>query len=251
MKAGRWEKSRFQGTELFGKTLGIIGVGNVGRIVADRARGLQLKVIAYDPFLSAETAQNLGIERVTLEELYRRADMISVHTPLTPDTRGLIGAAALSRMKDGVLMVNAARGGIVDEQALLDALNAGKVAGAALDVFSKEPPPPNHPLIGHERVICTPHLGASTDEAQEKVAVELAEQFIAFFAHKEVKNAVNLPPLSGEHQVRLAPYLDLASKLGLLGGQLAVSWASCPRSAPKPLPARRSPGCSNRIWMFR
>jgi D-3-phosphoglycerate dehydrogenase len=221
MKGGKWDKKRFQGTELFDKTLGVVGLGNIGRIVADRALGLKMKVIGYDPFLSPEAAERLGVELVSLDDLWRRADMISVHTPLTDETRGLIGASALSKMKRGVLIVNAARGGIVDEAALLGALESGQVAGAALDVFVEEPPPAGHALIQHERVICTPHLGASTEEAQEKVAVEVAEQLVAYLTRGEIKNAVNLPAVAVEHQARLQPYLDLAAKLGLLVGQLA------------------------------
>jgi D-3-phosphoglycerate dehydrogenase len=220
MKAGQWEKKKFQGTELFEKTLGVVGLGNIGRIVADRARGLKMTVIGYDPFLSAEAAERVGVELVTLDELWRRADAISVHTPLTDDTRGLIGAAALGKMKDGVLLVNAARGGIVDETALLAALGSGKVAGAALDVFVEEPPPKGSALVAHPSVICTPHLGASTEEAQEKVAVEVAEQIAAYLVRGEIKNAVNLPRVAVEHQARLQPYLDLAWKLGGLLGQL-------------------------------
>ncbi len=220
MKAGKWDKKKFQGTELFEKTLGVIGLGNIGRIVADRARGLHMKVIGYDPFLSPEAAERLGVELVSLEDIWRRADALSIHTPLTDDTRGLVGASSLAKMKDGVLIVNAARGGIVDETALLAALNSGKVAGAALDVFVEEPPPKDHPLVLHENVICTPHLGASTDEAQEKVAVEVAEQIAAYLTKGEIKNAVNVPRVAVEHQARLQPYLDLAGKLGALLGQL-------------------------------
>jgi D-3-phosphoglycerate dehydrogenase len=222
LKAGRWEKKKFQGSELFDKTLGVIGLGNIGRIVADRARGLRMKVIGYDPFLSREAAERIGVELLGLDELWRRADAITVHTPLTDETRGLIGGASIDKMKAGVLIVNCARGGIVDEKALYDGLECGKVAGAALDVFVEEPPPPGHPLVAHERVICTPHLGASTDEAQEKVAVEVAEQLVAFLTRGEIKNAVNLPPIAVEHQARLAPYLDLAERLGALLGQLTT-----------------------------
>jgi D-3-phosphoglycerate dehydrogenase len=220
MKAGKWDKKKFQGTELFEKTIGVIGLGNIGRIVASRAQGLKMNVIGYDPFLTAEAAERLGVELVSLEEMWKRADAITIHTPLTDDTRGLVGAASLAKMKDGVLIVNCARGGIVDEKALLDGLNSGKVAGAALDVFVEEPPPKDHPLVLHERVICTPHLGASTDEAQEKVAVEVAEQIANYLVKGEIKNAVNVPRVAVEHQARLQPYLDLAGKLGTLLGQL-------------------------------
>jgi D-3-phosphoglycerate dehydrogenase / 2-oxoglutarate reductase len=222
MKGGKWEKKKFSGTELFDKTLGVVGLGNIGRIVADRALGLKMKVIGYDPFLTADAAERMGVELVSLEEMWKRADALSIHTPLTDDTRGLVGTASLAKMKDGVLIVNAARGGIVDENALLAALESGKVAGAALDVFVEEPPPKDHPLVAHERVICTPHLGASTEEAQEKVAVEVAEQIANYLTKGEIKNAVNLPRIAVEHQQRLQPYLDLAGKLGVLLGQMVT-----------------------------
>jgi D-3-phosphoglycerate dehydrogenase len=222
MKAGKWDKKRFSGTELFDKTLGIIGLGNIGRIVADRAQGLKMKVVGYDPFVTPDAAARMEIELLPLEEIWKRADMITIHTPLTDDTRGLVGAASLAKMKDGVLIVNAARGGIVDEAALLEGLNSGKVGGAALDVFAEEPPPAGHPLIAHERVICTPHLGASTEEAQEKVAVEVAEQIVGYLVRGEIKNAVNVPRVAVEHQARLQPYLDLAGKLGTLLGQMTT-----------------------------
>ncbi|HJZ84643.1 MAG TPA: phosphoglycerate dehydrogenase [Polyangia bacterium] len=220
LKAGRWEKKKFQGSELCDKTLGLIGLGNIGRIVADRARGLRLKVIAYDPFISEEAAAKLGAELVPFDRLLARADIVSVHTPLTPDTRGLIGAQALKKCKPGVLIINAARGGIVDEAALAQALGSGQVAGAALDVFVDEPPQPDHPLLALDSVICTPHLGASTEEAQEKVAIEVAEQMVAYFLRGEVRNAVNLPAIPRELRERLAPHVDLAEKLGALAGQL-------------------------------
>jgi D-3-phosphoglycerate dehydrogenase len=222
MKSGKWDKKRFSGTELFGKTLGVLGLGNIGRIVADRALGLKMKVIGYDPFLTQDAAERLGVELVPLEDVWHRADAITVHTPLTPDTKGLVGRAQFEKMKPGVLLVNAARGGIVDEAALLEALNSGKVAGAALDVFVEEPPPANHPLVMHERVICTPHLGASTEEAQEKVAVEVAEQLVAYLVRGEIKNAVNVPAVAAEHQARITPYVELAGKMGTLVGQLAT-----------------------------
>ncbi len=221
MKAGKWDKKKYAaGVELFEKTLGIAGLGNIGRIVADRARGLKMKVIAHDPFLGQEAADRLGVELVSLDELLTRADFITVHTPYSAETRGLIGAAAFAKMKTGVLLVNAARGGIVDEAALLAALESGKVAGAALDVFAKEPCDPADPLVLHERVITTPHLGASTDEAQEKVAIEVAEQFVAFITRGEVKNALNLASVSVDAAPRLAPWLDLASRLGALVAQI-------------------------------
>ncbi len=220
MKAGKWEKKRFEGTELCDKTLGVLGLGNIGRIVADRARGLKMRVIAFDPVTTADAAAKLGVELVSLDEVFARADFLTIHTPLTADTRGLVGADAFRKMKDGVLIVNAARGGIVDEQALVHAIESGKVGGAALDVFVEEPPPKDHPLFKLEQVIATPHLGASTEEAQEKVALEVAEQIVAFLLRNEVRNAVNLPPMSRETQERIGPFLDLASHLGALGSQL-------------------------------
>ncbi|MSP60509.1 MAG: phosphoglycerate dehydrogenase [Myxococcales bacterium] len=222
MKAGQWEKKKFEGTELCGKTLGVLGLGNIGRIVADRALGLKMKVIAFDPVLTAEAAAKLGVELVSVDEVFRRADFITVHTPLIAETRGLIGAEAFRKMKDGVLIVNAARGGIVDEVALAEAIKSGKVGGAALDVFVQEPPPKEHPLLALDRVIATPHLGASTEEAQEKVALEVAEQIAAFLLHGEVKNSVNLPPLPGELRERVQPFLDLAGRLGELASQLTA-----------------------------
>lgn len=220
MKGGKWEKKKFQGTELFAKTLGVVGLGNIGRIVVDRARGLKMKVVVYDPFIAKDVVDSLGAELVTLDDLYGRADFITVHTPLTPETKGLIGAAAFAKMKTGVLLVNCARGGIVDEDALLAALNSGKVGGCALDVFLKEPPDAGSPLLQHERLVCTPHLGASTDEAQEKVAIEVAEQMVAFVERQEIKNAVNVAPVRPEVQSRIQPWLDLVAKLGALIGQI-------------------------------
>jgi len=223
MKAGKWEKNKFSGTEIMGKTLGVVGLGNIGRIAADRARGLELKVLAYDPFIGREAAARLGVELVDMDELMARADFITVHTPLTNETRGMIGAAALARSKRGLLVVNAARGGVVDEDALLAALESGQVAGAALDVFVEEPPAAGSALVAHPRVICTPHLGASTDEAQEKVAIEVAEQIAAFAERGEVRNAVNAAALAPEVRGQLVPWLDLCQKLGSLVGQLAMA----------------------------
>ena len=222
MKAGKWDKNKFSGTEIMGKSLGVVGLGNIGRIAADRARGLKMKVLAYDPFIGREAAARLGVELVDMDELLARADFITVHTPLTNETRGMIGAAALARTKRGVLVVNAARGGVVDEDALLAALESGHVGGAALDVFAEEPPPAGSALVAHPRVICTPHLGASTEEAQEKVAIEVAEQIAAFAEHGEVRNAVNAAALAPEVRGLLVPWLDLCTKLGALVGQLAM-----------------------------
>jgi D-3-phosphoglycerate dehydrogenase len=220
MKAGRWEKSRFQGMELYNRTLGVVGIGNIGRVVAERARGLGMRVIAYDPYIAPETAQKLEVELVELPELYERADAITIHVPKTRDTIGLLGADAFARMRRGVLIVNAARGGIVDEEALLAALNEGRVGGAALDVFEKEPPPKDHPLVLHERVICTPHLGASTEQAQINVSIAVAEQVRDFLLQGVVRNAVNLPSISAELLEQVRPYLRLGEKLGRFQGQL-------------------------------
>jgi D-3-phosphoglycerate dehydrogenase len=214
MKAGRWEKNKFQGSELAGKTLGVIGLGTIGRIVADRARGLKMRVLGTDPVLSAERAAALGVELVTLDDIWREADVITVHTPLTPDTTGLINDTVIERLRRGVLLVNCARGGIFDEDAVLRGLESGRIGGAAFDVFVEEPPPKGHALVAHERVVCTPHLGASTHEAQERVAVEIAEQVVAFLASGELKNAVNAPAISGELASQIAPYRRVAERLG-------------------------------------
>lgn len=220
LKAGKWEKNKFQGVELYNRTLGVVGLGNIGRIVAERARGLGMRVIASDPFVAPEMAQKLDVELVELPELFERADAITVHVPKTKETTGLLGREAFARMRPGVLIVNAARGGIVDEAALLAALEEGRVAGAALDVFEQEPPPPDHPLVRHERVICTPHLGASTEQAQINVSIAVAEQVRDFLLHGVVRNAVNLPSISAELLERMRPYLVLGEKLGRFQGQL-------------------------------
>ncbi|MBI2981851.1 MAG: phosphoglycerate dehydrogenase, partial [Deltaproteobacteria bacterium] len=200
--------------------LGIIGVGNIGRIVADRALGLKMRVIGYDPFLSKEAAEKIGVEPVELGDLYRRSDYITVHVPLNDKTRGLIDRKVFAQMKKGVYLINCARGGIVIEADLKVALEEGIVAGAALDVFEQEPPPPDHPLLKMEQVVVTPHLGAATDEAQENVAVEVAEMMVDYFTHGTVKNAVNFPSMSGETLKILGPYIGLAEKLGSFEGQL-------------------------------
>lgn len=220
MKEGKWEKKKFIGSELCNKSLGVIGVGNIGKIVANRALGLKMKVLAFDPFLTPEAASKMGIELVDLPELFRRSDYITVHVPLNDKTRGLINQESFSKMKDGVYIINCARGGVVDEKDLLPALESGKVAGAALDVFETEPPDGDSELVKHPRVICTPHLGASTDEAQVNVAVEVAEQVVDFFSNGEVRNAVNFPSLSGELAKVLKPYLELGEKLGILQGSI-------------------------------
>ena len=219
MKAGKWEKNKFTGHELLNKTLGIIGIGRVGSIVADRAQGLKMKVIAYDPFISPEAAKKTGITLASLDEIFRTADFITVHTPLTKETRGLINAAAFAKMKNTACVINCARGGIIDEQDLYDALVSGRIAGAALDVFVEEPTK-NMSLIGLENVICTPHLGASTDEAQINVAIAVAEQICAYLTTGEIKGAVNFPSVSAEILSVIRPYLILAEKLGKFEAQL-------------------------------
>ncbi|MBI4764503.1 MAG: phosphoglycerate dehydrogenase [Deltaproteobacteria bacterium] len=228
LKGQKWEKKKFEGREIFNKTLGIIGTGKIGSIVADRAKGLKMKVIAYDPFIQPEILENQGIEPVTLEELYQRADFITIHTPKTKDTLGLINAQAISKMKDGVMIVNASRGGIVDEQALFEGLKSGKVGGAALDVFETEPPG-GSPLLDLDNFICTPHLGASTAEAQVNVAVAVAEQIVDYLLFGVIKNAVNVPSVSANLLERVRPYLVLSERLGtfqsqtLEGGMTEVS----------------------------
>ena len=219
-QAGKWEKNRFMGVELAGKTLGLVGCGNIGSIVADRALGLKMKVAAYDPFLSPERALDLGVEKVELDELLARADFITLHTPLTDQTRGILGREALAKARPGVRIVNCARGGLIDEAALKDALETGQVAGAALDVFQNEPAKES-PLFGTRGLICTPHLGASTNEAQVNVAIQIAEQMSDYLLLGGITNAVNVPSLSAEEAPRLRPYMALAEKLGRLVGQIA------------------------------
>ena len=218
-QAGKWEKSRFMGVELFNKTLGVVGCGNIGSIVADRAIGLRMKVIAYDPFLSPERAREIGVEKVELVELLARADFVTLHTPLTDRTRNIIGRAAFARMKKGVRIVNCARGGLVDEAALLEALASGHVGGAALDVFDEEPATAN-PLFGAPNLVCTPHLGAATGEAQENVALQIAEQMSAYLLKGAIANAVNFPSITAEEAPRLTPFVKLAEQLGSFAGQL-------------------------------
>jgi D-3-phosphoglycerate dehydrogenase / 2-oxoglutarate reductase len=221
-RAGKWEKNKFLGVEIFGKTLGIIGCGNVGSIVADRAIGLKMKVVAYDPFLSAERALKLGVEKVELDELWRRADFITLHTPLTDKTRNIINAEALAQMKRGVRLINCARGELVDDAALAEALKSGHVAGAALDVFREEPATQSV-LFGLPNVVCTPHLGASTMEAQENVALQIAEQMSDYLLRGAIANAVNFPSISAEEAPKLKPFIALAEKLGSFAGQLTES----------------------------
>ena len=221
-QAGKWEKNRFMGVEITGKTLGIVGCGNIGAIVADRAQGLKMKVIGYDPFLSPERALDLGIEKVELDELLRRADFITFHTPLTEKTKNILDANALNKTKKGVRIINCARGGLVDEAALRAALDSGHVAGAAFDVFSTEPASEN-PLFGHPNVVCTPHLGAATSEAQENVALQIAEQMADYLLRGAISNAVNFPSITAEEAPKLKPFIQLAEKLGSFAGQLTDS----------------------------
>src|SRR5580700_3371628 len=218
-QAGKWEKNRFMGVEITGKTLGVIGCGNIGSIVADRAHGLRMKVIAYDPFLSPERAIDLGVEKVELAELFKRADFITLHTPLTDKTKDIIDGKTLALMKKGVRIINCARGGLVDEKALRQALDSGQVAGAAFDVFVEEPATQN-PLFGHPNVVCTPHLGAATTEAQENVALQIAEQMSEYLLRGAISNAVNFPSITAEEAPKLKPFIALAERLGSFAGQL-------------------------------
>jgi D-3-phosphoglycerate dehydrogenase / 2-oxoglutarate reductase len=218
-RAGKWEKNKFLGVEIFGKTLGVIGCGNIGSIVADRALGMKMKVVAYDPFLSAERALDIGVEKVELEELLRRADFITLHTPLTDKTRNIINADSLKLTKKSLRLINCARGGLVDEAALYEALSSGRLAGAALDVFVTEPAT-DSPLFALPNVVCTPHLGASTSEAQENVALQIAEQMSDYLIRGAISNAVNFPSISAEEAPKLKPFVALADKLGSFAGQL-------------------------------
>ena len=220
--AGKWEKSRFMGVELMGKTLGIIGCGNIGSVVADRAQGLKMKVIAYDPFLTEERADDLGVEKVELAALFKRADFISLHTPLTDATRSIIDAKAIRKMKKSVRIINCARGGLIVEKDLKKALEKGDVTGAALDVFAHEPALEN-PLFGIDNVLATPHMGAATTEAQEKVALQIAEQMADFLATGAVANALNMASVSAEEAPALKPYMTLAHQLGSFAGQATRS----------------------------
>ena len=220
-QAGKWEKNRFMGVEMTAKTLGLIGAGNIGSIVADRARGLRMRVIAYDPFLTPERALEMGVEKVDLEALLARADFITLHTPLTDQTRNILSAENLAKTKKGVRIVNCARGGLIDEAALKAGLDSGHIAGAALDVFVEEPAKAS-PLFGTPGFVSTPHLGASTTEAQVNVAIQVAEQMADFLVSGGVTNALNMPSLSAEEAPKLKPYMALAEKLGSLVGQLTT-----------------------------
>jgi D-3-phosphoglycerate dehydrogenase / 2-oxoglutarate reductase len=220
VRAGKWEKEKFMGLELYNKVLGIVGVGQIGGHLTKLAQGIGMSVVAYDPYLSEERAQKMGITILELDELFRRADIISVHTPLTPETRGIINAQAIAKMKPGVMIVNCARGGIVHEGDLVEALKSKRVAAAAFDVFEEEPVKPDHPLLSLDNFICTPHIGASTTEAQENVAVGIAEQIVDYFTKGIARGAVNIPSVPPDMLPRLQPYLALSEQLGLLQTQL-------------------------------
>jgi D-3-phosphoglycerate dehydrogenase len=219
MREGKWEKKKFLGVELFHKTLGIIGIGNIGGQVAKRAQGFEMNVIAYDPFLSEEKAQEMGVEKVELHDVFKRSDFITIHTPLTAETKNIINKKTLAEMKRGVRIINCARGGIINEKDLYEALVEGKVAGAALDVVEKEPAE-NNPLLTLDNVVSTPHLGASTKEAQENVAIAVAEQVADYLINGTIRNAVNFPSIPSDQVSRLRPYIDLAEKLGSFASQL-------------------------------
>jgi D-3-phosphoglycerate dehydrogenase len=219
-QAGKWEKNRFMGVEITGKTLGLIGAGNIGSIVADRAQGLKMRVIAYDPFLSPERAEKLGVEKVELNDLLARADFISLHVPMTPETKNILSADAIAKTKKGVRIVNCARGGLIDEYALKAAMDNGHVAGAALDVFQTEPATENI-LFGSDKLVATPHLGASTSEAQENVALQVAEQISDYLNGGAITNALNMPAISAAEAQAVGPWIALAGKLGSFAGQLA------------------------------
>ena len=218
-QSGKWEKNSFMGMELTGKTLGVIGCGNIGAIVADRAQGLKMHVIAYDPFLSPDRARDLDVEKVELDALLKRSDIITLHVPMTDQTRGMIDKKALAKTKQGVRIINCARGGLVVEEDLKAAIESGHVAGAALDVFTVEPAKENA-LFGMDQIVATPHLGASTTEAQEKVALQIAEQMSAYLVSGAITNALNMPSLTAEEAKRLKPYMTLAQQLGSFAGQL-------------------------------
>ncbi|MDI6801684.1 MAG: phosphoglycerate dehydrogenase [Thermodesulfovibrionales bacterium] len=219
MSRGEWEKKKFMGIELFNKTLGVVGLGNIGGEVAKRAQALGMNVIAYDPFLSEEKAKQMGIQKMEISEVINNADFITLHTPLTAETKNIINKDSIKTMKNGVYIINCARGGIVNEKDLFDALESGKVAGAALDVFEKEPPQ-NNPLVGHEKVVSTPHLGASTQEAQENVALAIAEQIVDYLVHGTIRNAVNFPSIPADQVALLQPYITLAEKIGGFASQI-------------------------------
>lgn len=250
MRAGKWEKSKFKGREKWNKTLGIVGLGNIGRIVADRALGLKMKVIATDPVLTDDEAERLHVQKVSFDALLARADFVSIHAPAVPSTRHLFDAEAFSKMKKTALLVNASRGGIVDENALATALREGTIAGAAVDVFETEPPPADHPLLQLDNCICTPHLGASTHEAQDRVGVQIAHQMVAFLKHGTIDNGVNVPSLPGEAVERLGPQLEVARRLGRLLAQLASEPREIRITASGPLADLVSPLAKETIAGF-
>ncbi len=219
MREGKWEKKKFQGTEIFNKTLGVIGLGRIGSVVAERALGLKMRVLAYDPYITKESAAAKGVELVSLDELLARSDFITLHIPKTKETVKILNRQAFHKMKPGVRIINCARGGLVDEEALLEAIKEGKVAGAALDVFETEPPSPDFPLRDLPNVICTPHLGASTEEAQANVSVAICEQILEYLLYGTIRNAVNAPSVSREAMAQLRPYLTLAEALGSFQAQ--------------------------------
>ncbi|MBT3434115.1 MAG: phosphoglycerate dehydrogenase [Nitrospinaceae bacterium] len=221
VRGGLWERSKFVGSELYSKVLGVVGLGRVGSTVARLATGLEMNVIAYDPFISGEAAEKRGVKPVSLDELLEQSDYVTLHVPKTPETAGLIGAAEIAKMRRGARIINCARGGLLDEAAAAEALDSGQLAGVALDVYEVEPPGEESLLVGRDNVVCTPHLGASTEEAQENVAISVAEGVVAYLATGTVKNAVNLPSLSTEDLERVSPYMDLTERLGRFLGQLA------------------------------
>jgi D-3-phosphoglycerate dehydrogenase len=220
MMRGEWKRSSFMGNQIWGKTLGVIGVGRIGVEVIRRAQSFDMKVMGYDPFLTSARASQLGIEVAEVDEILKRADFITVHTPLTKETKGLIDAAAIATMKDGAILMNCSRGGIIDEKALYEALKSGKLGGAGLDVFENEPPKES-PLLTLDNVVLTPHLGASTEEAQVDVAVDVAEQIVEVLHGRPPQSAVNLPPIPPEVREFLAPFLPLVEKLGRMQAQLS------------------------------
>lgn len=221
MKSGEWDRKSFTGSELYGKTLGLVGAGRIGGEVARRARAFDMRVIAYDPYLTPERAETLEVELCTLDDVLTRSDVISLHVPLTESTAGMIGAAELARMRPGAVIVNAARGGVIDEEALADALRRGHLGGAGLDVFAEEPLPADHPLRAVEKAVLTPHLGAATEEAQHNVAVEITEAVRAALVEGDLTRAVNAPAIGGEEMQRLRPLLELAERLGRIAAALA------------------------------
>ncbi len=220
LKTGKWEKSKFMGSEMMNKTLGVIGMGRIGKIVVDRCQGLKMKVIAFDPFISAVQAKEMNVELVDLDTLFKRSDYITIHTPITDETRGMINKETIAKMKKGVYLINCARGGIINESDLADALNSGYIAGAALDVFEKEPVSADNPLLTAQNFVCTPHIAASTTEAQENVAIAIAHQIAGYLLEGKIENAVNFPSLDAGQMEKLQPYLFLAESIGAVQAQL-------------------------------